>query len=38
MSAALLEWPVEPDDDVGIALWHAADVARATGGTVGAGR
>lgn len=37
MSAALLEWPVEPDDDVGIALWHAADIARATGGTVGGG-
>ncbi|WP_051280725.1 UDP-N-acetylmuramoyl-tripeptide--D-alanyl-D-alanine ligase [Novosphingobium acidiphilum] len=34
---AVLEWPVEPDDALGTALWTAGDIARATGGHVEGG-
>jgi UDP-N-acetylmuramoyl-tripeptide--D-alanyl-D-alanine ligase len=30
---ALLQWPVEPSDDLGLALWSAGGIAAATGGT-----
>ncbi|MFM9937227.1 MAG: UDP-N-acetylmuramoyl-tripeptide--D-alanyl-D-alanine ligase [Novosphingobium sp.] len=30
---ALLQWPKETSDDLGIALWTAAEIAAATGGT-----
>ena len=30
---AILEWPVEPSDDLPLALWDAAGIAAATGGT-----
>jgi len=30
---ALLEWPVEAEDDLGLALWTAAEIAAATGGS-----
>lgn len=30
---ALLQWPSEVSDDLGIALWSAAEIAEATGGT-----
>ena len=30
---ALLPWPVEADDDIGLALWSADEIAAATGGT-----
>ena len=29
---ALLHWPKEDSDDLGVALWTAADIAEATGG------
>jgi UDP-N-acetylmuramoyl-tripeptide--D-alanyl-D-alanine ligase len=29
---AMLSWPTAPDDDLGLALWTAHDIARATGG------
>ena len=30
--ASILEWPSEPTDLFGLALWDAAEIARATGG------
>ena len=30
--AKIREWPIEPTDLLGLALWDAADIARATGG------
>ena len=30
---ALLQWPAEMSDDAGLALWSAAEIAAATGGT-----
>jgi UDP-N-acetylmuramoyl-tripeptide--D-alanyl-D-alanine ligase len=30
--ARILEWPVMPDDALGLALWDAVEIARATGG------
>jgi len=35
--SAILDWPAEPGDEVGTALWTAAQIAEATGGTVGGG-
>ncbi len=32
--ARILEWPIETDDAYGLALWTAAEIAAATGGTV----
>ncbi|EGD57349.1 UDP-N-acetylmuramoyl-tripeptide--D-alanyl-D-alanine ligase [Novosphingobium nitrogenifigens DSM 19370] len=37
MEDAVLDWPVEPDDNRGTALWRAADIAAATGGKLGGG-
>jgi len=31
--ARILEWPIEPEDAHGLALWTAAEIAAATGGT-----
>ncbi|MFM5886458.1 MAG: UDP-N-acetylmuramoyl-tripeptide--D-alanyl-D-alanine ligase [Novosphingobium sp.] len=31
--ARILDWPVMPDDDKGLALWSAGEIAAATGGT-----
>ena len=36
-TARVLAWPVEPVDDLPMALWSAAEIARATGGTLGGG-
>ena len=30
--ASILEWPIEPTDLLGLALWDAVEIARATGG------
>jgi UDP-N-acetylmuramoyl-tripeptide--D-alanyl-D-alanine ligase len=30
--ARILEWPTEPEDALGLALWDAVEIARATGG------
>ena len=34
---AILDWPIEPGDDIGTALWTAAQIAEATGGVAGGG-
>lgn len=31
--ARILEWPIQPDDSAGLALWTAGEIAAATGGT-----
>ena len=31
--ARILDWPVQPDDTAGLALWSAGEIAAATGGT-----
>ena len=33
----IMDWPVEPRDDVPLALWSSAEIAEATGGIIGGG-
>jgi len=35
--SAILDWPIEASDAIGTALWTAAQIAEATGGSVGGG-